>query len=468
MTIRQLRLISGLILFTYVTLHLLTLSLGLGGIALVNSVGDVSEQIVRTPVGSVLLYGALLVHVVLALRSLYLRRRFVMPPGEAAQLILGFSIPFLLALHVSAIRLGHALFDVDYDYRLLQAYFWTVSPMTGVQQVAGLIVTWLHGCLGAYFWLRLKPGFARWRVVLGALAAVVPVAALSGFVASGREAQYRIADDPAWFGQAMQPLSHLSSQDLQTIIAMPMWISAGFAGLIIATLILRAVRLRLRAPQGRFAVSYAGGRTVSGSVGASILELSRDHNIPHASVCGGRGRCSTCRVQLVDPGDAVDPPSEDEALVLRRINASDGVRLACQVRPRRDVSVTLLLPPDAGPRAARNRAGVREGNERVMCILFADLRGFTKLSEDKLPYDVVFLLNRFAREMGEAIELFGGNSWAMGSWRCLGWTVRRTPLRAMRCWLRAKCISGCCASTRIWPLICPSRCAWGSASTRAG
>ena len=68
----------------------------------------------------------------------------------------------------------------------------------------------------------------------------------------------------------------------------------------------------------------------------------------------------------------------------------------------------ILLPPNVGPSAAYRSYNFREGEERIVAILFADLRGFTTLSETKLPYDVVFLLNRFAREMGEAIEQHGG------------------------------------------------------------
>jgi adenylate cyclase len=42
-------------------------------------------------------------------------------------------------------------------------------------------------------------------------------------------------------------------------------------------------------------------------------------------------------------------------------------------------------------------------------VMFADLRGFTTFSENRLPYDVVFLLNRYFRAMGEAIESSGGH-----------------------------------------------------------
>jgi adenylate cyclase len=40
--------------------------------------------------------------------------------------------------------------------------------------------------------------------------------------------------------------------------------------------------------------------------------------------------------------------------------------------------------------------------------LFADVRGFTELSDGRLPYDVVFVLNRYFTAMGQAVEEAGG------------------------------------------------------------
>ena len=48
------------------------------------------------------------------------------------------------------------------------------------------------------------------------------------------------------------------------------------------------------------------------------------------------------------------------------------------------------------------------GVEREIAVLFADLRGFTRIAEGRLPYDVVFILNRYFRVMGTAIEAAGG------------------------------------------------------------
>ena len=107
-------------------------------------------------------------------------------------------------------------------------------------------------------------------------------------------------------------------------------------------------------------------------------------------------------------GTSCPPASPEERKVLERVGAPPNVRLACQLRPAADVSVTPLLPPNAGPRDGFRAAAKMQGEERTIAVLFADIRGFTGLSETKLPYDVVFVLNRYFRSMGEAIEGAGG------------------------------------------------------------
>ena len=138
--------------------------------------------------------------------------------------------------------------------------------------------------------------------------------------------------------------------------------------------------------------------------------MSRIAGIPHASVCGGRGRCSTCRVRIGGPDRAkLPPPSPEEQKVLARVGAPANVRLACQLRPPPGhYRVTPLLPASAGPVEAYRRQPQAHGGEHYVAILFADIRGFTSISEGKLPYDVVFLLNRYFRATGQAVEAAGG------------------------------------------------------------
>src|SRR5262249_56004097 len=92
-----------------------------------------------------------------------------------------------------------------------------------------------------------------------------------------------------------------------------------------------------------------GERAVTVPVGFTILEASRTAGVPHASVCGGRGRCSTCRVRVVLGLTDLPTASEAEQRVLARVGAAPDVRLACQTRPVRDVAVAPLLAPSTAP-----------------------------------------------------------------------------------------------------------------------
>ncbi len=80
--------------------------------------------------------------------------------------------------------------------------------------------------------------------------------------------------------------------------------------------------------------------------------------------------------------------------MLARVGAAPGTRLACQTRPQGYVKVVPLLPPSATSRQAQAQADFHSGKEREIAVLFADIRGFTQFSVQRLPYDVVFLLNR--------------------------------------------------------------------------
>jgi adenylate cyclase len=93
--------------------------------------------------------------------------------------------------------------------------------------------------------------------------------------------------------------------------------------------------------------------------------------------------------------------SNFELSVLEQMKLPPGVRLACQFRPLNNVKVTPILQPSQAHRAIMQ--GAELGTEREIAVMFCDLRGFTALSEHRLPYDVVFLLNRYFAAMGEAI-----------------------------------------------------------------
>jgi adenylate cyclase len=142
----------------------------------------------------------------------------------------------------------------------------------------------------------------------------------------------------------------------------------------------------------------------------SVLEASYRHRVPHANVCGGKGRCSTCRIRIVGDLDGLPPPSPREAFVLDRIGASadPAVRLACQLRPGKDLAIVPLLPPQIGTAFLHGGQRMHPGEERYVVSMFVDMRGSTQMAADQLPFDTVFIVNRFLGAVSKAVTEGGG------------------------------------------------------------
>src|SRR5215475_11827539 len=405
--LRQIRLWSGIALFAYVTTHLANHALGLVSFAALEAGRGWFLLLWRNPLGTAVLYGALASHVALALWSLYQRRRLRMSIWEAVQLLMGLTIPFLLTTHVVGTRLAHAWFDVQDSYTYVLLALWWYRPDLGVLQAIVLLLAWLHGCIGMHFWLRLQPWYGRMVPWLFGVAILLPTLALLGFVQAGREVAVQ-ARDIEWRQAILQEATapdEAARQRLHKVRAVvPMAFGAAIGAILVARAVRRSFELRLETIQ----ITYPDGQKVVVPAGFSVLEASRFAKIPHASVCGGRGRCSTCRVRVVQGGAFTPPASVEEHRVLDRVGAPPNVRLACQLRPTHNLAVIPLLPARAQASDGFPPAGGLTEQEREVAVLFADLRGFTQIAEHKLPYDVVFLLNRYFDVIGSAIEQAGG------------------------------------------------------------
>ena len=404
---RSIHLAAGLVLLGYVTTHLLNHALGLVSLAAMEAGRVWFLAAWRTPAGAALLYGAFVTHPLLALWALYRRRHLRMAAWDALRLVLGLAIPLLLVEHVMGTRVAATWFGATDTYTRTVFALWVSRPSHGARQILLLVVAWLHGAMGLHYWLRFRRWYPRAAPWLFAVALLLPVLAILGFVTAGREVA-ALARDPAWV-HAMQaatgPRDPTAAAALDRSRNLVLLV---FLGLLAATLGARLVRRGLAHGRGAILLTYPGGRTVTVRPGLSVLEASRLAGIPHASVCGGRGRCSTCRVRVTVGLDRLPAMSPAERQVLRRVGAPDNVRLACQLRPTHDVGVAPLLPPDVKPAQSLPHADALSGREQDVTVLFADLRGFTRLAERKLPYDVVFLLNRYFESVGESITRAGG------------------------------------------------------------
>ena len=403
MYVRWLRLGTGLILATYIILHMLNLALGLLSIEAMERFRKAVSEIWYHPLGGPLLYLSFLTHFLLALWSLYRRSNLRLKPWEALQLTLGLLILPLAASHMIGIRLRAELFHVEVTYPQVVAKYW-LHPWSGWRQVILVGVIWLHMSIGLHYWLRLKPWYAKALPVLYLAAALLPVLALLGLARSGLAIEPNLASQE-WVVRLFAPFHPQQEAVLELV---EWWALAIMGGLLLATLAAREIRRVIRNRYGSFRMSLESGRRLTAPVGVTMLEAIRAAGVPHASVCGGRGRCTTCRVRVSAGLEALPLPNDTERRALARIDAPRNVRLACQTRPRRDLSIMPLLPPSASAQVSR-RLGAVQGREQTVTVMFLDLRGSTALGERLLPYDAVFVLNRFFAEMSAALKETGGH-----------------------------------------------------------
>lgn len=407
-SVRQVRLVCGVILFAYVISHFLNHALG-------NISVDAMEVGVYyhtvfwqfLPV-AIVFYTAALTHMGLGVYALYQRRQFRWRTIEPLQLVLGLSIPALVMAHVIGVRLGHTLYGHQKLYPQELYLFFVASPGRLWQMTILLLIAWVHGCIGIYFWLRLKPFFTRAAPYLLAAAVLIPTLAMLGIYQGGRSVAAD-SDDGEWRTHNLTRRQVGTVAEGNTLDHITGGLTIGYFGLLGFVLVARGVRALRERRGGMIALSYGNGKTVRVPKGLSVLEASLRHNVPHASVCGGRARCSTCRIRIIGDHAALPEPSQREAFVLTRVGTADpSIRLACQLRPTSDLSFFQLFTPQTLSANASGSTPARIGQERYLVSLFVDMRGSTQLAEKRLPFDTVFIVNRFLGAVSQAVIENGG------------------------------------------------------------
>ncbi len=396
----RLRIASGLVLFVFAFFHFINIGLGLFHTDLLHGMQDGRHAVTRHDIGSLLLYVALIVHAGLAIVSLAQRRTLRMPFSMALQVVLGLLIPLQLIAHIVHTRYAHEVFGVNDEMGYIIILMW---PSTAIwMQSLLLLIVWVHGCIGMHMWLRMTNWWRQLVPYLIGFAVFVPGFALAGVLTEGRRIWADFAD-PFLREQYIEHYNWPSSEEFQTLFGVTGSSRTVFVALLIlAALIYVGRKLWRRRHSVR--VQYVNGPEVVSEKGMTLLEMSQANGIPHTALCGGKGRCTTCRVVVEDGAEKLPPPSDVEAKSLNAVGAPQGTRLACQLRPTDPLTVFRVFRPDGG----RGRAHASQGQERQLAVLFLDMRGFTARTAGQLPYDIVFLLNRFFDAIVPAILAHGG------------------------------------------------------------
>jgi adenylate cyclase len=405
-SVRQIRMVCGLILFSYLISHFLNHALG--NISVEAMVWGLHYHLLfwRFPPIAIAFYAAALIHGGLGIWALYERRQFRWKAIEPLQLVLGLSIPALIAAHVIGTRLGHTLFGFDKYYPQVLYGYWATASNRIWMMLTVLVIAWIHGSIGLYFWLRMKAFFKHAAPLLLAAAVLVPTLALLGLYQGGR-AIVRESADAGWRAVNLAPDRVGTPAQTDALENITGHFMIGYLGLLAVVLAARGFRTLHERRVGMINLSYGNGRTIRVPKGLSVLEASLRYQVPHASVCGGRARCSTCRIRVIGDSTTLPRPSNREAFVLNRVgsDADPAIRLACQLRPESDLSFFQIFTPQAAP----TRHGPSHiGEERYLVSMFVDMRGSTRLAETRLPFDTVFVVNRFLGAVSKAVIECGG------------------------------------------------------------
>ncbi len=397
----RIRIVSGLVLMLYVVLHLLNIAAVLISPDFAEAFQRARLDITRSQPMEIILGLALGAHIVLALANLVQRRTLRMPLVDWVQISMGLTIPLILSSHIIYTHIAYETQNVDTQIGYVTTLIW--GSTDGWLQAVLLCVTWLHGCIGLHMWLRLTRWWQRIVPWMIAVAVLIPTLSLLGYVTAARAIDGLLSDPRArdlalrvWGwpdSDGFALLARIDGTTDRVILAA--------LGTLLVAIIARRTYAAIRKP---VRVTYVDGPSVRAPRHQTVLETSQGAGINHTAQCGGRGRCTTCRVIIENGAENLPPPSAAEKRSLAAVGAPPNARLACQMRPHGPVTVFRVFRADG----KRSRAHASQGREARLAVLFLDMRGFTARTDGQLPYDVVFLLNRFFDEIVPPILSAGG------------------------------------------------------------
>jgi len=359
---RTLRIATGIVLFVFVATHLLNMSIGLVSLEALDAARSYFMAPWSNPIGFAVLAASMIVHGSLGLVAIYWRNTLRMTRYDMVQTISALLIIPLLVSHVMGVTLAERMLGFDATYQSVLHVFWLTAPAEGLRQVLVVAVTWIHGCIGLFTWMRLHSWWPKAATIAYPLAVLIPVSALLGFVEAGNQV-IELSQQGYAYGPSTSQREIEDPEAAYALYNTIKW-TVIWAYLAIVAAVLVARRLRLRSSNiGILTLRYLSGDTIRTDGGVSLLEAAHANDLPHADICKGRGRCGTCRVRIISSSGDLPPPAELEQKTLDLYEAGDDVRLACQLVPASgEIELERVLPPDVDldalvPPAKKSMAG---------------------------------------------------------------------------------------------------------------
>src|SRR5258705_7410766 len=176
-------------------------------------------------------------------------------------------------------------------------------------------------------------------------------------------------------------------------------------------------------------VEFLGEKTITVEPGQSLLKASLSAGIPHFHACGGRAKCSTCRVLVLEGNQHLNQPNDAETRLKSKIGLPDAVRLACQTHVSGPVKVERMLRDESDIQTVIQINGKNPkkfklkslGLEKHLVLFFLDIRNFTTFVETHPPFDVVYAMRKIfgtffdvlSKHDGDVLETAGDEIYAI-------------------------------------------------------
>jgi len=320
------------------------------------------------------------------------------------QLVTSFILPLALLPHMLASSYAPRFKDTQANYKLV---------LDGTLEDGGIyfmglfvIFVWVHGIIGITSMVKFHPVYQKYKNAFLVISWLLPILAVLGAFTASKELATGIENNKISMAQ-VYAASNIGKDLEAELMQTSDMLMLNYLYVLLAVTLFVFVVHQLRKAFRKIKITYPNGKEVRVTKGTSILEASREHRIGHVSMCGGRGRCSTCRVRVMSDLEALPPRNGIERVVAERLSLQDNVRLACQLRPTSSLEVRPLVNAPIENLTTEDRESLC-GREEEIVVMFVDLRGFTAISEKLLPYDTVYLLNQYFKIAGEAIVQSGG------------------------------------------------------------
>jgi adenylate cyclase len=173
-------------------------------------------------------------------------------------------------------------------------------------------------------------------------------------------------------------------------------------------------------------INFVNEKVIPIQADQTILEASLEAGIPHYHACGGKARCSTCRVVVQEGGELLSRPNKAEQNLRKKKKFPENVRLACQTKViGKDVKIQRIIKDETDLNLYVYGSGSENiqtiGEEQEMALFFLDIRNFTPFIEQHLPFDVIHIIRRLnimfndiiAANKGKIIEYAGDGFYAV-------------------------------------------------------